>query len=201
MMAGRTQSPKADPVRTCAGCREQDAQGALLRFAVREEAPRLVPDPRRRLPGRGVSVHPRRVCLERAVKGGGFNRSLRGRVDLDLDELVALVVSRYEARAAGLIGAALRTRRAALGADVTKSAIHDGSASLVVFAKDAAGRRQELSSMAAERGIPVIEHGTKQELGRLSGRPELGVMAIQEERIASELVAVASRAQDISEAE
>jgi len=188
-------------VRTCAGCREQDAQSALLRFAVREEAPRLVPDPRRRLPGRGVSVHPRRACIERAVKGGGFARSLRGRLDLDVDELVALVVSRYDSRTAGLVSAAVRTRRVALGADVTKAAIHDGTAALVVFAEDAAGRRQELTSMAAERGIPVMVHGTKQELGRLTGRPELGVMAIQEERIASELVAVASRAQDISEAE
>lgn len=195
------QTPKADPERTCAGCRERDAQSALLRFAVRDEAPRLVPDPRRRLPGRGVSVHPRRACLVRAVKGGGFSRSLHAKVQVDLEELVGLIQARYDARVQGLLLSALRTKRVALGADAARLALREGSARLLVLARDAAGRREELVGMAAQRGCRVVEHGAKSELGRLVRRHELGVLAILDERIASELANVVSRAQDLSEAE
>lgn len=201
MRSTGTQTRKAEPVRTCAGCREQDASSALLRFAVRDEAPRLVPDPRRRLPGRGVSVHPRRECLVRAVRGGGFARSLRGKVAVDLDELVALVASQYATRLGGLLMAALRKRAAAVGADASRAALRDGSARALVVARDAAGRRDELIGLAEQNGLPVIVHGEKSELGRLTRRDELGVLAILDERIASELAAVASRAKDISEAE
>ncbi len=201
MGATGTQTRKAEPERTCAGCREQDASSALLRFAVRDEAPRLVPDPRRRLPGRGVSVHPRRDCLVRAVRGGGFARSLRGKVAVDLDELCALIASQYATRVEGLLMAALRKRAVAIGADAARAALRDGSARGLVLARDAAGRRDELARMALESGLPVIEHGAKSELGRLTRGDELGVLAILDERIASELATVASRAKDISEAE
>jgi predicted RNA-binding protein YlxR (DUF448 family)/ribosomal protein L30E len=196
-----TQTRKAEPERTCAGCRERDAASALLRFAVRDEAPRLVPDPRKRLPGRGVSVHPRRACLSRAVRGGGFARSLRGPVVVDLDELCALIASQYAARVEGLLMAAMRKRAAALGAEAARGAMRDGSARALVVASDAAGRRDELAGLAAREEVPVIAHGTKSELGRLAGRDELGVLAILDEGIASELATMASRVEDISEAE
>lgn len=189
------------PERTCAGCRERDAAHALLRFAAHGEPVRLVPDPRRRLPGRGVSVHPRRACLARAVKGGGFARSLRAKVVVDLDELAGLVLSQYEARIEGLLLAALRKRAVALGGDAARAALREGAVATLLLARDGAGRRDELVGLAAERGVPVVEHGTKSKLGRLVGRDELGVLAILDERIASELAAVASRAADLSEAE
>ena len=206
MGSATTQTQQAGPVRTCAGCKQQDAQSALLRFAVRRDSdedarPRLVPDPRRHLPGRGVSIHPQRNCLERALKGGGFSRSLRAKVVTDLDELCALIAARYRARIDGLLGSALRTRRVALGTDPVKRALAEGSAHVLVIAADAAGRRRELEAFAERMNVPVVEHMTKSELGRLTRRNELGVLAIQDQRIASELATVASRAQDLSEAE
>ena len=200
-MGAMSQTRRAEPERTCAGCREQDAQSALLRFAVREQSPRLVPDPRKRLPGRGVSVHPRRRCLERAARGGGFARSLRAPIEVDLEELCSLIESGYDARMRGLVASALRTRRVSLGTDAVKAALHDGSARLLIFAVDAAGRRSELTVLAKRLTVPVVTHGTKSELGRLTRRAELGVLAILDQRIASELSTVASRAQDLSEAE
>lgn len=192
---------KAGPVRTCAGCREQDAQSALLRFAVREEAPRLVPDPRRRLKGRGVSVHPKRRCLSQAVHRGGFARSLHAAIDVDLDEICALINARYEERVDGLLLAAHRTRAVDYGTDAARTALHSGSAKVLIFADDAAGRREELMALAERVGVPVVPHRTKSALGRLTGRSELGVLAIHDSRIASELVAVKARAKDLSEAE
>jgi len=63
------------PVRTCVGCRKRAPVTDLLRVVVRTGA--LVPDPRRRLPGRGASVHPTPECLDAAERRRAFVRALR----------------------------------------------------------------------------------------------------------------------------
>ena len=77
------------PVRTCVGCRERAARADLLRVVVVED--RLVPDPRRRLPGRGASVHPDPHCVDLAVRRRAFPRALRLPGPLDATELVVAV--------------------------------------------------------------------------------------------------------------
>jgi len=63
------------PVRTCVGCRERAPVTDLLRVVARDGA--LVPDPRRRLPGRGASLHPPRECLRTPRRRRAFPRALR----------------------------------------------------------------------------------------------------------------------------
>ncbi|WP_344689754.1 YlxR family protein [Blastococcus jejuensis] len=65
----------SSPVRTCVGCRKRAPADELLRVVVRSGA--LVPDPRRRLPGRGASVHPTPECLRAAERRRAFPRALR----------------------------------------------------------------------------------------------------------------------------
>ncbi|MFD2091267.1 YlxR family protein [Blastococcus deserti] len=65
----------SEPVRTCVGCRQRAPASDLLRVVVRSGA--LVPDPRRRLPGRGASVHPTPECLHAAERRRAFTRALR----------------------------------------------------------------------------------------------------------------------------
>jgi predicted RNA-binding protein YlxR (DUF448 family) len=43
----------------------------------------VVPDPRRRLPGRGAWLHPVPECLDRAERRSAFPRALRVRGPLD----------------------------------------------------------------------------------------------------------------------
>jgi predicted RNA-binding protein YlxR (DUF448 family) len=50
-------------------------QPELLRFAL--VAGEAVPDPQRRLPGRGAYVHPVRSCLDDAVRRRAFARAFR----------------------------------------------------------------------------------------------------------------------------
>jgi predicted RNA-binding protein YlxR (DUF448 family) len=57
------------------GCRERAARADLLRVVAVGD--RLVPDLRRRLPGRGASVHPDPRCVELADKRRAFPRALR----------------------------------------------------------------------------------------------------------------------------
>lgn len=80
------------PVRTCVGCRRRDVQENLVRLALRTpessegrpaggEVPEVVPDPARRMPGRGAWLHPERECWESAVKRRAFNRAFRRQVE------------------------------------------------------------------------------------------------------------------------
>nr|WP_254920828.1 YlxR family protein [Blastococcus mobilis] len=57
------------------GCRQRAPASDLLRVVARSGA--LVPDPRRRLPGRGASVHPTPECLRAAERRRAFTRALR----------------------------------------------------------------------------------------------------------------------------
>jgi predicted RNA-binding protein YlxR (DUF448 family) len=65
----------AEPVRTCVGCRTKTAASGLLRVVAVDGT--LVPDPRRRYPGRGAWVHPDVGCLRLAERRRAFPRALR----------------------------------------------------------------------------------------------------------------------------
>ncbi|MFT4009357.1 MAG: YlxR family protein [Nocardioidaceae bacterium] len=82
---GRCSRQRADrqsgPIRTCVGCRKRAPQQELLRVVAGDGI--LIPDPQRRAPGRGCSVHPDLVCLELALRRRAFGRALRVSAELD----------------------------------------------------------------------------------------------------------------------
>ena len=53
-----------------------------MRVVVADEA--VVPDPRRRLPGRGAWVHPVEECIALAEQRRAFDRAFRGAGGLDV---------------------------------------------------------------------------------------------------------------------
>ena len=63
------------PVRTCIGCREREESSGLLRVVL--EDGRIVPDIRRRIPGRGAWIHPRASCGLAATRRRAWARALR----------------------------------------------------------------------------------------------------------------------------
>ena len=67
------------PTRTCVGCRNRAPADSLLRFvaAETEDGLRLLPDPKRRLPGRGAHLHPDPACFAQAERRRAFGRALR----------------------------------------------------------------------------------------------------------------------------
>ena len=71
----RRRERPAEPIRTCVGCRTTAAASGLLRVVAVDET--LVPDPRRRHPGRGAWVHPDMECLRLAERRRAFPRALR----------------------------------------------------------------------------------------------------------------------------
>ncbi|QDO89097.1 YlxR family protein [Ornithinimicrobium ciconiae] len=84
------------PVRICVGCRRRTEQTALLRVVAADhtEAPpgwSVVPDPRRRQPGRGASVHLTPECVTAAIQRGAFGRALKRSGRPDTTALEALL--------------------------------------------------------------------------------------------------------------
>ena len=78
-MSESTSSGSTGPQRTCVGCRQVVPARELRRYVLREGT--VVPDPDRRLSGRGAWLHDDPQCLAAAVRRGGFARSFRGRAD------------------------------------------------------------------------------------------------------------------------
>jgi predicted RNA-binding protein YlxR (DUF448 family)/ribosomal protein L30E len=190
---------REDPERTCAGCRGVVEREELVRFVyVPDYVPCLVPDLGARLSGRGVRVHPTRACLSKAVRGG-FARSMRRAISVELSELESALRGQIDRRLEGLLLAALRRRQVALGTDAVREALLAGAVRLLLVAKDAAGRRDELCARAAERGVQVVEAGDKSQLGRLAGKESLGLIAVLDGDIAREIAATARALGGLSE--
>jgi predicted RNA-binding protein YlxR (DUF448 family) len=69
----------AGPVRMCAGCRGRAAKAELIRIVARDGVG-MVDEPQT-APGRGVYLHPRRECLDQAVRRRTMGRLLRAEID------------------------------------------------------------------------------------------------------------------------
>ncbi|MBA2463535.1 MAG: YlxR family protein [Nocardioidaceae bacterium] len=85
-----------ESVRTCLGCRRRAARHELLRVVAQDSGSGLavVPDPSRRLPGRGAHLHPTPECLALALRRRAFSRALRAPESLasgPVEEYVALL--------------------------------------------------------------------------------------------------------------
>ena len=88
------------------GCRGRAPASTLLRVVavVQAGVPRLVPDPRRRLPGRGAYLHVDPACLAKAERRRAFGRALRVAGVLDTGALTAYVTDHASPAGAGATG-------------------------------------------------------------------------------------------------
>jgi uncharacterized protein len=184
-------SQRHEPVRTCVGCRQKDGRLALLRFVWAGDPPQLVPDVPRRASGRGVSIHPRRRCLDAAARNGALVRGLRAGVPagikVDPDQLADWATGQYMRRFEGLLIGAYRSGHAVIGADRARDVMSTQRAVLLIVAADAADKRQELMAAAERLGKSCIVYADKAKLGGLFGRETVGVVAVTDVDIAAEL--------------
>jgi N utilization substance protein A len=158
--------------RTCVGCSHRDTPRGMLRLLFGEGKDAVKPgmqlplglSPGPRAAGRGVHLHPRQECIQRAVKKG-LPRALRRQVNVRPDEITGLLKGHLEAALGRALGAAGRQKALrAPGADTEES-------SLRLRALDA-------SLTLSYPATGQVMAGTRQQLGRLVARPETEELAI-----------------------
>jgi len=122
--------------RTCIVTRRTGEQGDLLRFVAAPDMS-VVPDLKRKLPGRGCWVTAERVHVEEAARKNLFSRALKAKVSPAPD--LGAMVDRLLAQAAlGSLGLARKAGDVALGAAKVESAVRSGKAMLVLHAHEGA---------------------------------------------------------------
>ena len=162
--------------RLCALTREVKPLADLIRFVAAPDGA-IVPDIKRKLPGRGVWVTARRASIDEAVKRNVFARSLKREVHAAAD-LSATVERQLEAAALDALAIAHKAGRIAIGFTRTEAAIADKPVVAVLSAADgAADGTRKIAAAAAHRQtsenageIPLFSGFTSAQLDLALGR-------------------------------
>lgn len=155
----------AETERLCIVTREVKPVSALIRFVPAPDGT-IVPDIRRRLPGRGVWVTGRREVLEQAVRRNAFSRSLKRAVSVSPDLLATtegllrqgVLDMLAMANKAGLIVTGFTKVEAALAAKPVLALIRAQEASADGIRKVLAAARRGREPGEAELPVLVFEN-------------------------------------------
>lgn len=157
--------------RTCIVTRQAREADALLRFVAGPDGS-VVPDIKRKLPGRGCWVTADRVSVDRAAAKNLFSRALKTGVTVP-PELGHMVDRLLATATLGALGLARKAGLVALGAAKVDSAVRSGKAAAVFHAAEA--------SEDGVRKLAQARHATKSAGGpdipafRLFSETELGL--------------------------
>jgi predicted RNA-binding protein YlxR (DUF448 family) len=121
--------------RTCIVTRRAGDADALLRFVVAPDGV-VVPDLKRKLPGRGCWVTAQRTYVDEAVRRKLFARAFKREVELPAD-LGAMVDDLLVRSAMGSVGLARKAGQVALGAAKVEAKVRSGEALAVLHADEA----------------------------------------------------------------
>lgn len=133
--------------RTCIVTRTARQPEHLIRFVAGPDGT-VVPDLKRKLPGRGCWVGAEKALVERAAAKNMFARALKEPVKAPSD-LASQVDSLFSAAALGALGLARKAGAVALGAGKVEASVRSGKAIAVLHALEAS--QDGVRKMAAAR--------------------------------------------------
>ena len=122
--------------RTCIVTRAKLAPEAMIRFVVGPDGA-VVPDIRRRLPGRGVWVAASAELVTKAAKKGAFSRGFKAKVHAEAS-LAADIDALLERDALGSLAMANKAGVVTTGFAKVESALGEGQVSALIHASEAA---------------------------------------------------------------
>ena len=133
--------------RTCIVTRQERTAEEMIRFVLGPEN-RVVPDIRRKLPGRGVWVTANQDLVAKATRKGAFARGFKTGAKAD-DDLADRVGHLLDQAALDALSMAKKAGLVTVGHDKIAAALKKGSVSLLLHASDAApGSRKKLGAIA-----------------------------------------------------
>lgn len=176
LKARREEEVKSE--RTCVGCREGGLRQELERFVFVDPVG-LVHDLRRRAPGRGAWIHPRKECFFRACDGG-FSRAMKRRVVVEArEEFCAQVERGLEQRVWERLNELFRARQVIVGQTLVLEALKKNGVEVLILADDAGeSTEQKFVQNAGRKGLKVLRSWSGSELGQMAGREYVSVIGL-----------------------
>lgn len=173
--------PKADPQRSCLGCRDVRPKHELLRFVL-DPGLQPVPDVAGKLPGRGAYTCYRKSCLETALSRKQFGRAFKTEVKPPAAaEMVAQIQSLLAGRIVSTLALANRAGNVVSGSEKVMESLRRGGTALLILATDISADSAAKFRSAAERsGAETFNFSHKDQLGAPLGkeiRTAVGVLA------------------------
>jgi uncharacterized protein len=157
--------------RTCIATRAVRPPEEMLRF-VRAPDGRVVPDIRRKLPGRGVWVTATAAAVAEAMRRKAFGRALKAEV-LVADELVDQVDALLCDATLQSLAMANKAGRVIAGFGKVESALRGNGVRAVLHAAEAAADGRRKLGLAAGGKATPIELFTGEQLSLALGRPHV----------------------------
>jgi predicted RNA-binding protein YlxR (DUF448 family) len=157
--------------RTCIVTRRTAEPDELIRFVVGPDST-VVPDIKRKLPGRGCWVTANRLHIEKAMAKNLFDRAFKAKVSVPAD-LGNLIDGLLAKSALGMLGLARKAGAVILGATKVEAAVRDGSALLVLHALEASD--DGVRKIAQARRATVHLGGPSIPAYKLFSEAELGL--------------------------
>jgi predicted RNA-binding protein YlxR (DUF448 family) len=157
--------------RTCIVTRERREPDELIRFVVAPDGA-VVPDLKRKLPGRGCWVTAEHLHVGKAVAKNLFARAFKRQVTVspDLPDLIDRVMVQS---ALGALGLARKAGAVALGAAKVENAVRSGEALIVLHATDAS--LDGVRKIAQARRATAHLGGPKIRAYKLFSEPDLSL--------------------------
>lgn len=179
------------PQRTCVACRTSSNKAHLIRFVFGPDGSLLV-DYRQKLPGRGAYTCFSRECLHNAVKRKAFQRSFRGLDQaVDFDSLERSVFLEVEQKVMNLLGIARKAGQTVAGSQMVMDRLRnkENSPAFVVLARDiSAAIGDKVGHLSTRQGVALFDLCDKAQLGRIVGKDERSVLAVEPGPLAETLL-------------
>lgn len=149
--------------RKCILTGEVKSKDELLRFTLISGG-RVIPDFKKKLPGRGIYVSNSKQKLETAIQKNQFAKATKGRARADLS-LVEMTEALLKKKGLEAINLARKAGELVTGFDTVKEALGRGKVAFILEASDAgADGHEKVLSMA--KGLDVFGLYTTEELDK-----------------------------------
>jgi predicted RNA-binding protein YlxR (DUF448 family) len=170
-----------EPERTCIACRGTFAKNDVVRIVAVSGS--VIVDYREKLPGRGAYVCPRPECIRKALSREGLSRALHtARLTLPSpEEFTARLAAGITEKIKSLITMSAKARRLAAGYSAVRDALGKGRVQMIVCARDLSDGTKEKVLLTDETSrVRQATLFTKDELGQMLGREEVGIVGIED---------------------